>query len=41
MPSAKEMHHWYLYNSYKLAVAIFLVITILVLLFAVGPGAHA
>ncbi len=38
MPSARELHDWYIYNNTKLVVAIFLVITILSLLFSVGPG---
>lgn len=39
MPSANEIYNWYTYNTYKLAVAIFLAITILVLVYSVGPGA--
>jgi len=40
MPSAREFYDWYTYNNYKLVVALFLAITILSLVFAVGSGAR-
>lgn len=39
MPSVNEFYSWYAYNTYKLVVAVLLTITILVLLYSVGPGA--